>query len=319
MEILVNILESIMSLLGTLRTWWVFLAGIGVGILISWPFKRISWPFKRKRDKELSELVSYIQTKVRDIDSEVDKLRTKTPPSSHRPIRAQIHNDQSTDKNSSIRGLEDAAMQLTNLEENLTSIVRDLQAQLSKRTTESPRYVSDDPVTPPIIVRRSSMNQTARSPASQSPEPDLDIETSFPVSQNTPDAMVEFYNRAVNDPVTGERFREEYSPIRIGTVNAVERRQNPTIKAEIRETSDGDFFALRIEGNVFAVFPRLGLTIEAVSYTAGAMGEVFEKTRNHDPKLFYSRYRVKDPALFRFEGGRWQLCEPGELDLGIGE
>ncbi len=67
------------------------------------------------------------------------------------------------------------------------------------------------------------------------------------------------------------------------------------------------------------MFPRLGLTIEAVSYGAGAIGEVFERTQGHEPRLFYSRYRVKHPAVFSLNGDRWELKEPGELELGPGE
>lgn len=128
------------------------------------------------------------------------------------------------------------------------------------------------------------------------------------------------YNRALTDTLARERLREEYQPIRVGTVNAVERRQNPTIKAEFRETTDGDFFAFRIPGrNEYVVVPRLGVTIEAVSYTAGALGEVFDKTQGHDPKLFYSHYRVEEPAIFEREGECWELLEAGELDLGLGD
>lgn len=132
--------------------------------------------------------------------------------------------------------------------------------------------------------------------------------------------IIELYNCAVTDTAAREQFREQYQPLRLGTVNAVERRQNPTIEAEYRGTSDGDFFAFAIPGkNEYAVVPRLGLTIEAVSYNAGALGEVFSKTQGHDPKLFYSRYRVVEPARFKRDGERWELLSPGELDLGPGD
>jgi|SRR5215213_9481640 len=310
MDTLIELRENV-SLGQVLIAWLVFLGGIGIGLLVA-------WPFRRRRDKELRDFVDSLHAAIKDIDAEVDKLWEITFPSSHRRVSAQVLNAQPANKESSILYVSHAALELQSLRENLNSI-RNWPPPRG-RTAESSRHVPVDPVTPPIIIRPSSRDHIPRSPVLQSQEPDHDIETNLSVAQNTPDAMVEFYNRAVNDPVAGERFREDYSPIRIGTVNAVERRQNPTIKAEIRETSDGDFFALPINGtNDFAVFPRLGLTIEAVSYSAGAMGEVFDKTRGHDPKLFYSSYRVKQPAIFRFEGGRWQLCEPGELNLGVGE
>lgn len=131
---------------------------------------------------------------------------------------------------------------------------------------------------------------------------------------------LELYNRAVTDLVVREQFREQFQPIRIGTTNAVERTGNPTIVAEFRETTDGNFFAFPIHGKKgYAVVPRLGLTIEAVSYSAGAVGEVFSKTQGHDPTLFYSRYSVLKPAIFKCENGRWELQEPGKLDLGPGD
>ncbi len=131
--------------------------------------------------------------------------------------------------------------------------------------------------------------------------------------------IVEIYNRAVNDPFERERLRERYTAVRVGTVNAVERRQNPTIKAEYREASDGDFFAYPIGRGVYVVVPSLGLTIEAVGYTAGALGVVFGRTQGYDPQRFYSSYRVLQPALFKCEGDRWELISPGELELGPGD
>lgn len=135
---------------------------------------------------------------------------------------------------------------------------------------------------------------------------------------STPQEIVGFYNRAVTDSVASARFRERYQPLRIGTINAVERRQNPTIEEEFRETTDGDFFAIPIKGNeTHAVVPRLGLTIEAVSLNAGALAKVFGVSE-FDSKGYYSRYTVKTPAIFRKEGERWVLDKPGEMDLGLG-
>ena len=130
--------------------------------------------------------------------------------------------------------------------------------------------------------------------------------------------MVELYNRAVSDSQVREQLREQYQPIRIGTVNAVERRQNPTvtIKAEFREAADGDFFAFPISGsNDHAVFPRLGLTVGPVSYHAGGLGEMFGNP-DYDPKQSYSRYQVREAALFKRDGNNWELVHPGNLDLG---
>jgi hypothetical protein len=135
---------------------------------------------------------------------------------------------------------------------------------------------------------------------------------------STAEEIVRLYNRALTDSSASARFRELYQPLRIGTINAVERRQNPTLEEEFRETTDGDFFAIPLSGRpVHAVVPRLGLTIEVVSLNAGALGKVFG-ILDFDSKEYYSRYTVTRPAIFRKEGQRWVLAEPGEMDLGPG-
>lgn len=132
--------------------------------------------------------------------------------------------------------------------------------------------------------------------------------------------IIELYNRAVTDTFARDEFRERVQPARVGTVNAVERSQNPNIPAEFKETSDGDLLAFAISGSsLYAVVPRLGLTIEAIRYTAGALGVVFAKTQGYDAQCFYSRYRVRQPAYFKCDGDRWELLEPGKLELGSGD
>lgn len=129
--------------------------------------------------------------------------------------------------------------------------------------------------------------------------------------------LIDLYNSAITDSMGREQFREHYQPTRIGTVNAVERRQNPTtvITPQFRETTDGDFFAFELSAHRYAVTPRLGLTVGAVSYNAGALGEMFGNP-NYDPAQSYSRYRVLKPAIFKRDGDRWELIEAGRLDLG---
>jgi hypothetical protein len=130
--------------------------------------------------------------------------------------------------------------------------------------------------------------------------------------------VIDLYNRALTDPLASQEFREQFQPIRIGIVNAVERRLNPTapIDPEFRQTTDGDLFAFPLsEPNRYGVVPRLGLTIGPVSYQAGALGEVFGNP-NYDPAQSYSRYQVRELALFKCDGDKWELDRPGQLDLG---
>jgi hypothetical protein len=152
------------------------------------------------------------------------------------------------------------------------------------------------------------------------------ISTSTPeASRNLPVGgagdIVQLYNSALSDNLARERFREQHQPIRIGTVNAVERRQNPTIpiRPQFRETTDGDFFAFLSSGeNNYLVMPRLGLTISDVTYNAGALGEMFGNP-SYDSTRSYSRYQVRKAAIFRRDGDRWELQSPGQLDLGPGD
>jgi hypothetical protein len=171
---------------------------------------------------------------------------------------------------------------------------------------------SQDIITPATRLRNLSLHEGDEFPDRRGTERLTDT--------NIASEIIELYNEAVTDALARERFREMCKPIRVGTVNAVERRQNPTLKAEYKETTDGDFFAFAIPGkNEYAVVPRLGLTIEAVSYNAGALGEVFSKTQGHDPKRFYTHYRVRHPATFKRDGEHWELLSSGELDLGEGD
>lgn len=172
---------------------------------------------------------------------------------------------------------------------------------------------SDPDVNNPTIERRGAPPRTVHT------ERENRATDGFP-DTNIAREIIELYNEAVTNAAARERFRELHQPIRIGTVNAVERTRNPTIEAEFKETTDGDFFAFAIPGkDEYTVVPRLGLTIEAVSYTAGALGEVFSKTQGHDPTRFYSRYRVRQPATFKRDGESWELLSSGELVLGDGD
>jgi hypothetical protein len=265
---------------------------------------------------DLSAAVTSLESEVRTADMVVGKLwimkcSPKPRPLAPKPIEAQ-NSDQLTQIVVEILNVKKRVQVLT---DSISSVIQILEYQRIEIKREKDR---DE------LSKRApkSLNDSDWSTADTAVHTRFDCSgaTSQFIRADNPAEIVEVYNRAVTDAFARERFREDYSPIRIGTVNAVERRQNPTLKAEIRATTDGNFFALPIPGtDKFAVFPRLGVTIEAVSYTAGAMGEVFEKTQKHDPKLFYSRYRVKQPAIFRVAGDRWELQEPGELDLGLGE
>jgi hypothetical protein len=307
MDTLMKLLQYI-TLTGTLVAWVGFLLGLGTGILAS-------WLIKRRANKILGKGIFFLQNELNIVDTEVDKLWSTTFPTQSRVIPGR-NKALAADKNPPLlTDLVNAGKVLNKLAENLRSIANNVEPRSKQKMHAPPpqqeSYSYEQQTIP--ITRQSFRRQHLQE------NYEVEVEDAPAAAYDAPDDdMVQHYNRAVSDSVARERFREHFCPIRIGTVNAVERRQNPTIKAEIRETTDGDFFALPLGSNEFAVFPRLGLTIEAVSFGAGAIGEVY-KTKDHDPKQFYSRYHVKKPAIFQQEGELWVLRKPGVLELGPGD
>jgi hypothetical protein len=317
MDILKKLLQYIPSEIGILVAWIVFMVGFGAGVLASWPLKTLApGLLKRRANKTLDEDISSLKNELSNVNAEVGKLWSTTFPAQtrHTPELIKTH---AADKKESIisADLINAAKILKSLAENLNSIAHNVEPRSNRNAeTPSPQQESSSPEQPSIPITR----QAYRRQHLQENYVD-EVESAPAAVYDAPeDNMVQLYNRAVTDTVARERFREHFCPLRIGTVNAVERRQNPTIKAEIKETTDGDFFAVPRGSNEFSVFPRLGLTIEAVSFGAGAIGEVY-KTKGHDPKQFYSRYCVKKPAIFELEGELWVLREPGELEFSFGD
>ncbi|HZE72491.1 MAG TPA: hypothetical protein VE135_23525 [Pyrinomonadaceae bacterium] len=306
MDTLLKLLQYLPSVTELLAAWLVFLSGVGVGFLLA-------WPFKKRMDRELNQVFLAVQSELQQIATEIGKRRDSRT-SINRRLSAQLPTT------SYVNGPKRAVTDLLSVLLQLRAIHQDIASTVLTVETRPPENIELQKNTDHLLGRKSdviSNDLSTDTPMSSAIE---DAGCSSTIVEGKGASFLEFYNQAVNDPLERERFRESYSPIRIGTVNAVERRQNPTIRPDIRETTDGNFFAFAIAGtNDFEVVPRLGLTIEAVGFTAGAIGEVFQKTRGYNANLFYSGYRVKQPAIFSLEGGRWQLREPGELDLGVGE
>lgn len=324
------------SLTEILVAWIGFIVGFGVGVLFSWPIKKIadkvgtgvlfSWPFRKKADTAFDENIQLLLKEVEGVDTEIGKLWSMTfGPNYLRPVANVIKAGGADKKTEASTDLKNTRTILANLADNLRQIALNVEPR-SRQNIDTPLPNPDAHLQEPhnVSIDQPTISRPYREEEYElprdRPNPGKTINTFKATQQNPLYEMVQLYNLAVNDTVAREQFREQFCPVRIGTVNAVERRQNPTIKADIRETTDGEFFALPISGTKeFAVFPRLGLTIEAVSFSAGAVGEVFGNTQGHNPKLFYSHYTVKQPAIFRLEGEHWNLKEPGELKLGYGD
>jgi hypothetical protein len=135
----------------------------------------------------------------------------------------------------------------------------------------------------------------------------------------TQTTLIDLYNRAVeNRNVRGE-FQERFHPLRVGTINASDRRRDPSLPPEYREASDGNFLAIEDSRRMsYLVVPRFDLTIKETNYGAGAIGTIFNCS-SWDPLLSFSRVTLQRPAVFEKSGETWLLKKPGMLDLGQGE
>jgi hypothetical protein len=135
-------------------------------------------------------------------------------------------------------------------------------------------------------------------------------------------AFCRLYNDAVDDPSLRAEFRDRYRPQRIGTVNAMQRRRNPSLSPEFQTSNDGDYFAvaeLVPAQRGFAVVPRFDLTFQDTNYGPGAMGIVFD-CPNYDEGLSYRSVKVVQPAIFEPDAGTgWKVARKGILSLGVGE
>lgn len=130
------------------------------------------------------------------------------------------------------------------------------------------------------------------------------------------------YNEAVDDPALRSAFRDRYRPQRIGTVNAMQRRRNPSIPPEFQTTNDGDYFAVveALQGQRgYVVVPKFDLTFQDANYGPGAMGMVFD-CPGYDAGLSYRNVKVVQPAIFEPDANAgWRLVRKGALNLGAGE
>jgi hypothetical protein len=123
----------------------------------------------------------------------------------------------------------------------------------------------------------------------------------------------------VDDRNRRGEFQERFHPLRIGTVNASDRRRDPNLPPEYREASDGNFLAIEESRRLgYLIVPRFDLTIKEANYEAGAIGTVFY-CRGWDPLLSYSRVMLRRPAIFEKNGNAWSLKSAGVLELGQGE
>ncbi|MBI3650562.1 MAG: hypothetical protein HY231_05885 [Acidobacteria bacterium] len=132
----------------------------------------------------------------------------------------------------------------------------------------------------------------------------------------------EHYNQAADDTSQRQAFRNQYNPIRFGTSNAMQRREDFSIDPIFQTANDGDYYAIQLgNSNQYAVVPRFDLTFQESSYGPGAMGMVFDCPQ-FNPQLRYRRVRVHQAAIFESQDKQtWKLVpgRRGQLQLGQGE
>lgn len=136
------------------------------------------------------------------------------------------------------------------------------------------------------------------------------------------ESISQLYNAGITDPSLRQALRDRYELIRIGPVNLMERRRDPSVDPIFKTASDGDYYAVPLDGadsGSYAVVPRFDLVFQESSYGPGAMNRVFD-CQGFNPQKRYSQVKVIWPALFRPDAGEtWILNQRGKLNLGQGE
>jgi hypothetical protein len=131
--------------------------------------------------------------------------------------------------------------------------------------------------------------------------------------------LISIYNQAVEDRNLRGEFQERFRPLRIGTINASDRRRDPALPPEYKAASDGNFLAIQDSRRMsYLIVPRFDLTVKSANYEAGAIGTIFD-CGDWNPALSYSKVMLGRPAVFEKNGETWLLKTPGVLDLGQGE
>ena len=90
----------------------------------------------------------------------------------------------------------------------------------------------------------------------------------------------------------------------------------PPIFGETNEISEGDYWAVKIQGNMFAVFPNVKNYSGNCHYER-AMGDVFDS--NFIQGNIYKIVSVEQPAIFACDGMSWKLRKKGKLRLRVSE
>lgn len=171
----------------------------------------------------------------------------------------------------------------------------------------------------PKIVKYSDKEPISYLSESSSPQIDSDLlrkESTLSVSSLKPvtESFLSLYNRAVHDRLARETFCKQYQFLQLGNKNSIEQHLGYVSEPDLRETTNGDFLAIRKEGQLYEIVPQFDITITPQNYISGGIDFVFE-CPNYDSNLSYSDVRVRRPALFKRHDDQWIRLELGELIL----
>lgn len=112
-----------------------------------------------------------------------------------------------------------------------------------------------------------------------------------------------------------DEFLHKYKVRAFSCTNFEARMNEPVPPPEFFEVSvvlSGDYWAINLKDNLFAVFPNIKIYSDNY-HTARAMGNVFES--NFVAGMTYNKIFVVNPAVFSCSGNVWSLINKGKLNL----
>ena len=112
-----------------------------------------------------------------------------------------------------------------------------------------------------------------------------------------------------------DEFLQKYKVRAFNCTNSDARMNEPVpppIFVEVETVISGDYWAVKLNDNLFAIFPNIKIYSETC-HSARAMGEVFES--NFLAGMTYNKIFVSTPAIFSCSGNVWKLINKGKLNL----
>ncbi len=129
-------------------------------------------------------------------------------------------------------------------------------------------------------------------------------------------AMVNEYNRVVDQPQLENTFRDKYGPERLEVENFIDRKLNPELPPVFIK-GGGDYWVIATKTpDHYIVLPRFTMVYDEDAHEASAMGQVFV-VNGYQPGRRFTKVRLIKPAIFTNAENGWKPTEQGELELEI--